>query len=206
MQNIRNSSIELLRLVCMISIVIHHFIISVLSPNFESRGFTFFDLILHSSVIIFVLISGFYGIKFKLSKFINIVLIVLFWSVTLTVIGMTLFGGVDLNCLINSFLPISGNNYWFITVYLELYLISPFINKLILNLSKQHLLYFIGLLTIFVVYLGLIRHDPIYATGKNLTNFILIYSIGRYLRNYDTFKPCHNYIGVATIIVLFALI
>lgn len=206
MKHTRNSSIELLRLICMFSIVLHHFIISVISPDFEDRYWTFLDLILHTSVILFVLISGFFGINFKLIKFLKTIAIVLFWSVSLSIVGRFILGKGDTIQFLNSFLPISGTNYWFVSVYLELYLVAPFINIIIENVNKRRLLYFILLLVFFVSYLGLVRHDPFFATGRNLTNFVLIYTIGRYLKKYGSFKARYNYVGVFLIICILAII
>lgn len=204
--NTRNSSIELLRLLCMFSIVMHHFIISVISPDFASRVWTFFDLILHTAVVIFVLISGFYGIRFKLQKFANTVFTILLYSVSLTLIGRFFFSRGDAMTLVNSFLPISGGSYWFVTAYLELYLVAPFLNKLLEGLDRRNFLYFIGLLLFFVVYLGLFRHDPLFVGGKNLANFILIYSLGRFIRQNDVIPLRYYYFGTAIVICLFALI
>ena len=64
----RDSNIELLRIILMLFIVMHHIISSVIAPGFSSKGFACIDVIFHTAVIIFVLISGYFGIKLRIKS------------------------------------------------------------------------------------------------------------------------------------------
>ena len=71
----RDSNIELLRIICMLFILIHHFIIHSLVPDLFVRdgninAYRVACIIVNGVVYVgvncFILISGYYGIKFKL--------------------------------------------------------------------------------------------------------------------------------------------
>lgn len=166
----RNSSIELLRILCMIFIVLHHFISQVVAPDFSSRWWTGIDVVFHTSVIVFVLISGYFGIKLKTKRFINLLLQVIFYSVALTTLSITVFKQGTLFDIIKSFLPIGGQQYWFVGVYLQLMLVAPMINHALSNMQKRQLQFLILVFAFFVFYLGLVCHNPICIDGKNIVN------------------------------------
>ena len=86
----RNSSIELLRIVCMIFIVMHHIIITTIAPQFSSSFYNFLDFIFHTAVVIFIIISGYFGIHFKLNKFLKLWAQVLYYSITIGLISYLL--------------------------------------------------------------------------------------------------------------------
>ena len=78
----RDSNIELLRLVCMLFILLHHFIVHgsefVTAP---SVWLTIMNSFLVIAVDCFVLISGYFGIKAKWKGFIHLYVLCAFYSV-----------------------------------------------------------------------------------------------------------------------------
>ena len=60
----RNSSVELLRILLMVFIVTHHIISSVVAPNFSNRIYACVDVFLHTAVIVFVLITGYFVLRY----------------------------------------------------------------------------------------------------------------------------------------------
>ena len=80
------------------------------------------------------------------------------------------------------------STYWFITVYLVLYILSPFINKLCDALSEQeYRTLLIILIVVFSMWKSLV---PIAETidtrkGYSLTWFIVLYLIGAYVKHYS---------------------
>ena len=95
----------------------------------------------------FVLISGYFLInsKFKLKKVLNLYLVTIFYSILLFIPHCILYG-FSLSNFIKSCLPLLMGTYWFITTYVVLYLLSPFLNILIKNLSKKQYLISLGIL------------------------------------------------------------
>lgn len=160
----------------------------------------------------FVLISGYFLINssFKWKKIGQIYLTTIFYSVILFLIHV-IFYGFSLGDAVSSFLPVLMSTYWFITVYLVLYLLSPYINILCNHLSKkQHLTLILILVAIFSVWKCVL---PIAETidnrkGYSLTWFIVLYVCGAYISKYGIqgFKRnifnLLSYFGISIVMVL----
>lgn len=179
----RNSSIEFLRILLMVFIVMHHVVSSVIAPAFSSHAWACLDVLLHTAVIIFVLISGYFGIRFSWKRLLSLVLQVLFYSVLLFVISGLLKG--RWNGAVFAFMPFSNDYYWFVSIYLQLYLVSYFVNKLFEHCSDKEFFAMLGVMAFLVFYLGFLRKNAICSDGKNLLNFIFIYQIGCGIHRYQ---------------------
>ena len=89
--------------------------------------------------------------------------------------------------LASSLIPILSKKYWFITIYIILYILSPCLNKLALSISKNHFksILFIGFFIIYVWHtLSFILNfnRPIDDAGYGIPNFIYLYLLGRYIK------------------------
>lgn len=204
----RNSSFELLRIISMVMIVFHHFaavnsrfewdfpLLSI--PNFWNNFIIMGGKI---GVDIFVLISGYFLVNKKSSLF-NFKRILKFWgqvffySVTIYLIFI-LIGRADFNLksLITNFFPITFSSWWFASTYFVLFLIHPFLNKLIHSLDKK---LYQSLLVLLVICWSII---PTFTTSKYQSNdllwFITLYAISGYVRIYGfnpKFKTKHYFI------------
>lgn len=192
MENKRDTNIELLRIVLMLMIISHHVIVhgfglkNITSPNYNINNSTYIEILLNSFFVIgvngFVFISGYFGIKFNLRKIISIVIQAISYSV-LFYLAFCLINNEDYDIisLLKSFLPISRNVWWFITTYIGLYFMAPFLNAGIKNIAKKELVYIlIGLfiLNCFSSYI----FSGISKNKYDLFNFIFIYLTGRFLK------------------------
>lgn len=90
--------------------------------------------------------------------------------------------------LIKTLLVIPLYKNWFITCYLLLMLFSPYIDDLIQSLSKKKfrnlLVFSLICFSILPTFSNSAYYTVITAGGKNLTYFMFIYLIGRYIRIY----------------------
>lgn len=197
----RNSSIELLRIISMIMIVFHHF---AFYGGFEwdssgaSVPFFWYNFILMGGKIgvnVFVLISGYFLINSKVN-IVNINRILKFWGQVFfySIVIYLIFskGKFSIGALIIRFFPISYSLWWFASTYFVLYLLHPFLNKLLHCLDKRKYQY---LLLILVVCWSVI---PTFLTSFYQSNdllwFITLYAIAGYIRLYglnDKFKLKH---------------
>ena len=148
-EKIRNTNVEILRFTLMIAIVLWHVIV---------HGFDFVDgkegmasyvgclpnaflwcALLSPATYCFVFISGYYGIHFSVRKLLSLLL-----SLLLVAVGCASYkyicGGGSLYSIYASFIPLAFNKWWFITAYVTLYILSPFINKALLQLTKRQVL------------------------------------------------------------------
>lgn len=130
-QNIRQSNMELLRIMAMFMILVYH---SVYYVFYNYRGdspiFASLVTLLHIGVPLFVLISGYFGIKPSIKGFLKLYFILLFYNLVLY--GLRLVYG-DVSFSYREFaklwFPFSiGRRWWFFKVYLMLYLFSPILN------------------------------------------------------------------------------
>ena len=191
----RNSNIELLRIISIIMITISHYSVhGVINDTFTGislNKFLFEIMTLGNiGVIIFVIITGYYGVNqnkpFKLNKFVRILSQVLFYSLIIYLILMIM--GIEpfsIKELLKSLLPITFKKYWFISGYIILYIFMPYINKFINSLSKKEFAKFILIdIAIFSI-LHMITSQDYY--GNELIQMLLFYSIGAYLGKYKIY-------------------
>lgn len=192
-RNERNSAIELLRILSMIMIVFHHF---ACHGGFEwgttiSITRLWYNFIVMGGKIgvnIFVLISGYYLVSneseiFDINKVIKFVGQILFYSVGIFVAcKLTGIAHYDVKALIKVFFPITFSQWWFASTYFVLYLLHPYLNKLLKNLEKS---LYQSLLLLMVVCWSII---PTFTTSSFQSNpllwFVTLYSIAGYIRLY----------------------
>lgn len=182
---IRSSNFELFRIVLMLFIIVYHFLLHAVIPNTPDIDYLTKPLItsLHIGVVCFVLISGYFGIKFSLNGFLKLFLYCSFYSILIYAVAVFINPQLfSLKSIVDAVMP---THWWFISIYLCLYLSAPIINIPLLNSSKKRKLYFI--LTLLLISFVFGQFIPSLEYGKNLINFVLIYYVGNYLRTEFSF-------------------
>lgn len=183
----RNSSIELLRIVCILSILAMH-----IYGNIAYNELSEFNKLLvypinigNFAVSTFILISGYYGIKFKGFRFVQLILLTTLYSIIVYFFNHGFNFGLD---FIKACLTIPLYKNWFIICYLFLMLSAPYIDILLNNMEKRQFQCF--LVTFFVGFslLPTMFNTPyytiLYGGGKCLIYMLYVYMIGRYIRLY----------------------
>lgn len=186
----RKSNIELLRILAMILIILHHYALHGGLSSIAGFGVNKYIGIIYLiggklAVNLFVLISGYFLIEseFKLKKVLKLILQVYCYSVAFFIVHV-IFKGIPTGEIIKlTLFPFTSKAYWFIFPYLCVYILSPFINKLIKSISQKQLVKLIGILIFLFSGLGFFITDL--GLMNNLSWFILIYLIGAYIRLYD---------------------
>lgn len=196
----RDSNFELLRILSILCIISFH---CAWEGGFEYPEFCFnkflietFHMLGELGVNLFILISGYhmlYG-KFKPSKLIALLLEVQFYN-WICVFLCVHFGTLTLDkkTLLTNFFPIAEYKYWFATVYILLYILSPYINKLLLSLSQKDfqrlLMICLGIFCVFPTLYGALKNDTETLFYYNRFIWLLIvYMIGAYIRLYPPQK------------------
>lgn len=178
---VRKSGIEMVRLLAMFMIVYYHLVLFFVEPVDTNPIYKAIQIPLHIGVILFVLISGFFGIRPSFRGFFKILCIVAVYYLPLRlwyVYNMNM-GGM---AMLDSFHVLSKTPYWFVRTYLCLYLVSPLLNKCLKDVSMRERIYYLFAFSVIAVYLGLLQCDISLIDGKNLANFILIYIIGNTIK------------------------
>ena len=190
----RNTSIELLRIISMIMIMFHHF---AYHGNFEwnfnevTLPHLWYDFILMGGKVgvdIFVLISGYFLIEnteklFQPKKLLKFWGQVVFYSIMTYLLSVMLrLNAFEIKQLIKVCLPITYPGWWFASTYFMLYLIHPFLNKLLHGLSKTEYQY---LILMMVLCCSIIPTATTQLFESNsLLWFVTLYGIAGYVNLY----------------------
>ena len=220
-KGIRESNFELLRIVAMIMIIAFHILghgKGLNSTDITSWNYVVAHLIKGVSIVgvnVYILISGYFTInsKFKMKKILKLYGQMYFYSVVISLVFWG-FGlqKITFDGLLECFLPFTMQTWWFMSLYLVLYILSPFINKFLRALSiKEYKMLLIVLFFIFIVWptlsLKLIPIDT--SRGYSLYNFIYLYSIGAYInlyyknKKYNKFVPLVVYLLSTVVLITF---
>lgn len=198
-QKKRNSSIELLRIICMLLIVAHHYVYYGIYNPISYDNFTGTRVFLQLagafgqwSCAVFAIISGYYisNIKFDSKETIfkhykkvlpMVAQFVLYSVLILLVLGF--LGKVEFSAknIIESCLPFIYGN-WYVRYYIIFFLFVPYLNILIDQLSEKM---FTALLAMSLIIWSVI---PMFVKGSFSFSceefFLVMYFIGVYLRKY----------------------
>lgn len=196
----RDSGLDLFRTICMLMVVILHYFghgdggrdLQFGSFNWGLSNIT----VLMSMVAVngFVLISGYYlcTSEFRIKKWLSIYIQAMTYSVgiyvILSLIGLTPF---SIKELIHCVMVFSRERYWFVTTYLLLYAISPFLNLAIQAMDQRQHAICCCVLLVFFSLLPTIMFFSDYADldgGNSLLWFTVLYIIAAYIRIYPPRK------------------
>lgn len=171
----------------MFSIVIYHHFLFLKALGHEESWILGGYTILHFGVPVFLLISGYFGIKLKLSKIVYLYLYCFVWRFLTYLIGCfyfktaTIRGGQLLECF-QPFTKSSGQ--WFLLPYFVLMLIVPILNKAIEAMSKKEFVKVLIVFSFIIFYWGLLCQHNIIDKGHSILYFIYMYLLGRYISIY----------------------
>lgn len=185
----RNSNVELLRFILMNMILIWHTFVH--GFDFKGEGDPpealqyLLMVITASSVNCFMLISGYYGIRFSWDKLLNIIFqtlgVCLLWQVLAACMGNGY--GFTLNNFFLYFFPISSSLWWFMPCYVIILVLSPLINQGVASIERQKFQLILFLLVFYHSYSRFIAVHSFY-TGLDFIWMLTVYLIGRYLGMY----------------------
>lgn len=202
----RNSNIELLRLIALWMIVAYHTIAFCVYHNYPDAGAIYkaIWLPLHIGVVLFILISGYFGIKPSAKGFVRLLSYMFIYTVPLGLIQIYQTGGGIIDVL-KKCMFVSNTPFWFMRPYLCLYLAAPIINRLLEKSTTKQLIQTILILSFIAVYLGLTRFDHGMLGGKNVVNFSLIYILGFSIRKYRLWEKMKKWQFLVVFIIINAL-
>lgn len=207
----RNYRIDFLRALSMFLIVIQHYVVWGIKPSQHATFcvnsvYSFFDyfsmeclyLLSCIGVNCFILITGFFMInryEFRWKSICNLWITTILYSICLYLI--TCIGGdFNMSVFLKCFFPIWSNQYWFITKYLGLMLLAPFLSFMASKISRnsyQRLL----LIMFFMGFYG-----NAYANGKSLFWMTFVFLSAGYIRLHGVPHKIAKFIKIITIAIL----
>lgn len=193
----RNSNLELFRVITMLLIVAHHYVVnSGLMQAMSENDLTTNSIFLYifgmwgkTGINCFVLITGYFMCKSQatVKKFLKLLLEVWFYHVIIYSLFLV-FNVVDFDpvLFVRSIVPISHVGDGFTTAFILFYLFIPFLNMLIQAMNKkQHL----GLIILFLFIYSFWYMAPGFMVRYNyVTWFIILYFISSFIRLYPIEK------------------
>ena len=195
----RNANIELLRVICMLMIMTEH-CMAWCGALYEQSGVSYYfywwlEALCVPAVNVFVLISGFFLVEsdFKAENLLRTLGTV--WSYSFICSWLcTRMSGQSLNAgtVLQMLLPIATKKYWFVNAYLAMYLLFPFLNRLIRALNRRQFEYLLVVLILIMVVRPTLlpakwAQDP--TNGLSVFFFITLYFMAAWLRLYFRPKP-----------------
>ena len=204
----RIPNFEIIRVLAMYFIVVWHFIRhglfqdSVPTYNCDIRGFLNYSLmqiimiITVMAVNLYVLITGYFMVQSKprWNKIPHLWLHVFIYSILI-------FGGVNLmnenvhigiKDIVHNCLVIRYNAYWFVTKYIALVIVAPFINTCVQNINKKNYRLLLVILFFMDVTLFKFFYGENYSGGQSLFHFIYLYLIAGYIRLWRPFSQMNT--------------
>lgn len=187
----RQSNIELLRLLSMLMIVIFHFnghALATGAPFFSAEGimWNLTHTLTITATSIFVLISGYFGINFRIKGVLRLYLRCAVWGVIGYLLYCTLANTPPPTAakLFARLMPFTHGKWWFIITYLELYFLSPILNAAIEMFDKRKHRIAILIFGFVTLYMGYCRETGEDTWGTSLSHFLWLYMIARYIYKY----------------------
>lgn len=196
----KDLNIELLRIVLMVMIISHHLLVHgrglsalytnsyVLNDHFKSDALI--NSFIKMPVNCFIFISGFYGIKFRIKTILNLLIQTTFYSILFFILFDYFNHALTIKSVARSLFPIIRMQWWFISTYMFLYLLSPFLNLARVHLTKFQFLYTLAILIFVNFFVGFVFKYSVFnvGDGQSLLTFICIYFCGQACSSYLNFK------------------
>lgn len=185
----RLANIELLRILSILMIVLMHGVGCAMNSNNEVNkiSFVLINAFCNMGVTVFVVISGYFGIRFKVSSAVRLWLLLCIYSVIIN--SYKVYSGnacLSVDLIVKTITPISSNAWWFMTCYAVTFCLSPFLNMIICHLSQRRASSLLAVLVLFfVIFPTFLHHSITNDYGKGLPNFLLAYLVGQYIKKYS---------------------
>lgn len=227
---IRESNFELLRIVAMFIIIMSHcdeiFGLSTLYMNTLGANKIITDLLHIGGQIgvgCFLLISAYFLVdqKFSLKRLLRVIGEVLFYNITIYLIWLIkhsingdLVKNIAIEKAVYSFLPITFTQYWFVTAYIILIILAPFLNKLIDALSKKDFQILLAILIVVFVILGGAFPKGKFITTKVMNGMFdgriypvfIYYFIGAYIKRFRTERKNNAWVHLIISLIAYLLL
>lgn len=196
----RNSNLELYRILVMLSIVAHHYVVNSGVLEVASESPTSFRSIYYylmgawgkTGINCFVLITGYFMCKSEitLQKFLKLLFQVIFYMV---MVNAVLVGGgketLSRETLLSDLQLLFDVSYCFTSCFIFFYLFIPFLNILVNNMTQKQHKYLVILC--LIVYTGISTLKLGEVSMNYVVWFCILYFISSYIRLYGLFQRLH---------------
>lgn len=185
----RQLNFELLRIIAMLMILGLHANFTALKAPQTDSIFTidglfriFFEFVCIVAVYVFVMISGWFGIRPSLQGFCNFMWQVIYFVGILWIVGTLFFDiPISLKTALWAF-GLYGGGGWFVASYIGLYIISPVLNAYLEQSSSRNIVLMLAAFFAFEFMWGVTLSAEFIVCGYSTFSFIGIYILAGLLR------------------------
>ena len=192
----RNSNLELYRIICMLMIVAHHYVVNsgllssegLLTKDYPLTGNLFLALFGawgKTGINCFLMITGYFMCtsKITIKKFVKLMGQIYFYKIVIYAVFF-FFGyeTISLNRIVTLIMPVWGFNDNFVSCFIGFWLTIPFLSVLVQNMNKRQHQLLLALSLCIYTFLGSV---PSFRVSFNyITWFGIIFFIASYIRLY----------------------
>ena len=195
MKRERQANFELLRIVLMLLIVMGHVIMySGKSNQIGTIDYYIANFIRSFTMVAvnaFVLLTGYFGTNRNVKKLLRMDMRVCLYTWGGLILGI-IWGDHNFSLTkdIQLLFPVATKQYWFISIYFVLCILSPYLNTFLEYASEKMLkeALLVGFVMFYILATGafLINAAQIVMdAGYGIVNFVYLYCLGFYIRHYD---------------------
>lgn len=192
-------SIELLRIIAMMMVVMLHYLgkgglLPELTGEITTNGYVAWamEALCIVAVNVYMLISGYVLVnsEFKLRRLVELICQVLFYTILVEgiaiVAGLVELESITLNRVLELLFPFQMKHYWFMTAYVIMYLFSPILWAAVRQMEKKQLQNVIVLLLVFFSISKSVLPVELMVDqeGYDALWFICVYLVAAYIRLY----------------------
>ena len=212
--HMRDSNLELFRIIVMILIIAHHYVVNsdlvaldgpvYLAPLSGKSLFIFiFGAWGKIGINCFMMITGYFMCKNTISikKFLKLLFEIVFYRLIIYALFVSFgYSSFSLIELIKVLLPINEISLDFVGCFLIFWLFIPFLNLLISHMNEKIHVRLIFLCSFLYIILGTVKQ----VTMNYVSWFIVLYFIASYIRLYP--KNCYSNTKLWGIITIFSIV
>ena len=192
----RDSNLELFRIISMLGIIAHHYVVNsgLTSPNSPLwqnvlSGPSLFLLVLGAwgkiGINCFVLITGYFMCQSHITarKFVKLLAEVMFYNIVFYLVFLLSgYEAFSLKALIKTLMPITSIAQNFTGTYLVFFLCIPFLNILVHNMTEMQHARLLLLSSFMYIFFGTVKLLPV--TMNYVSWYIVLFFIASYIRLY----------------------
>lgn len=221
---LRQTNIELLRIFSMLMVLVIHYNVGtngqtthemVMSEPFKFVGIASLKSLSFICVNCFIIISGYFGIRWKRKSLCNYLFQIAFWGGMIHIIAVGLgMANFSIKHLADNMLLFLVHGNWFFVSYLALYMLAPIMNAYIEKVETRQLGWMVLAFYSFQTLFGWIFKNCIeFSQGLTFVSFMGLYLLGAYLKRSDlkcfgwkSSRDLAMYAGVGAICVIISMI
>ena len=197
----RMANFELLRCIAMIFIITTHFLDkgkllpALTEPSMTANGYMAWILETVwgvASLNVYMMLSGYFMVEasFKVKRFLQFLLQVWFYSIGIGIVGFLLGiwpkEEISIYHVLQIILPISREQYWYVSAYVLVYLLSPFLIAGVKKMTKKQFQIVLLLLLFFFSFVKTVVPFRLETDGHGYDAiwYLCMFLIAAYIRMY----------------------